>query len=669
MKGKFQLPSKLRVKQLSLSRIANSEDSEDQTSNEMAFLVGGFVAVGGFMYGYDTGLINSIRDMEYVRHQFAGDHVEFTTKENSILTAILSVGTFFGAVFAPLLSDTLGRKFAIMIASFLVFVVGNICQIVSTRLKLFCIGRLITGLSIGIISVVVPLYQAESSPKKIRGAVISTYQWAITWGLLVSSAVSQGTHAKNSPLSYRLPIGLQFVWSIFLGMGMIYLPESPRFFVMKDDLEKAANSLARLRRMEPDDPRLIEELIEIKASHDYENSFGEYSIADCFTSDPSRPKQLKRILTGVAIQALQQCSGINFIFYYGINFFSKTGVSKSYIISLITYAVNVAFTIPGIILVERIGRRKILIFGGLIMGIANLIIGIVGVTTDSVVANKIMIAFVCLFIAAFAGSWAPVVWVYCGEIFPLSVRGQSVSITAATNWIVNFVFSYTTPYLIDTGAHTTALGTKIFFMWGGFNIIGVIIVYLTVYETKGLSLEQIDELYRSCPNAISSSKFKVKLSSGGGGAEEDINELVELKDLSNNTEKPDESHDSYNDTTTDYFDPNYEVDLGYGMSLAGQNRGPPSLASASSIETENNGASSSNNISNHITKEDSNDIATSTTYGSLSEYVSHLSNQNTHSHFDDPLEEEEEEEENLRDDLVHNRVDEELTDEQPINSC
>ncbi|KAH3674523.1 hypothetical protein WICPIJ_009561 [Wickerhamomyces pijperi] len=480
-------------------------------SQIMPLAVGLFAATGGFIYGYDTGIINSISEMQYVRSHFASNGVSFSVNEASIMVAILSLGTFFGAIFAPLLSDTIGRKYSIIFSTFGIFMIGNVCQIVSNGMVLFCIGRFITGVSVGLISAVVPLYQAEASPKYIRGAIISTYQWAITWGLLVSSAVSQGTRNMDSAASFRIPVGLQFVWSMILGCGMLMLPDTPRFFVLKDDLESAAKSLARLRRVPVNDPALIEELVEIKASHDYELSFGSASLWDCFRSAEGRPHQFKRMITGIAIQTIQQCSGINFIFYYGNNFFSKTGVVNSSLISFVTYAVNVLSTVPGILLVEIIGRRKILIFGGIIMTISNFIIGIVGVTTNSVIANKVMIAFVCLFIASFAASWGPVVWVVVGEIYSLGVRGKAVALSAATNWLVNFTFAFITPYLVDTGNHTAALGTKIFFIWGGLNLCGVVFVYLMVYETKGLSLEQINELYRSCNSAIESKTYSLPL--------------------------------------------------------------------------------------------------------------------------------------------------------------
>ncbi|ODQ78537.1 hypothetical protein BABINDRAFT_162744 [Babjeviella inositovora NRRL Y-12698] len=476
-------------------------------SSLMAIAVGLMAAVGGFLYGYDTGLVNGLLEMRYVVERFSANGLSFTAAESSIITAVLSLGTFFGALLAPLLSDTVGRKWGIILSTAVAFNIGTIIQIAATGIPLLCVGRAISGFGVGIISAVVPLYQSEASPKWVRGAIISTYQFAITWGLLVSSAVSQGTHNLRSSALYRVPIALQILWSIILVGGMLFLPESPRFYVRKDRIRDAAQALSTLRRVPIDDPGLIEELVEIKATHDYELSFGEASFFDCFHSGGGRHKQGLRMLTGIFLQALQQCSGINFIFYYGVNFFSKTGVNESYLISFVTYAVNVVATVPGIFLVEVIGRRKLMIFGGVGMAVSNLIIAIVGITSDSVVSNKVMIGLVCTFIASFAASWGPGTWVLVNEIYSLGVRGKAVAITAATNWLVNFVFAYITPYLFDNGARTASLGTKIFFIWGGCNCVGVLFVYLFVYETKGLRLEEVDEMYNNCSSALTSTRF------------------------------------------------------------------------------------------------------------------------------------------------------------------
>ena len=480
-----------------------------KSSSLSAIVVGLVAAMGGFLYGYDTGLINDILEMRYVSTHFPSNGYAFNTHERALVTAILSLGTFVGAVLAPLISDTYGRKFAIVVLSGLLCNAGNIIQVAASDIALLCIGRVVCGISVGILSASVPLYQAEASPKWVRGSIVYTYQLAITWGLLIALAVCQGTRKFNNSGSYRIPIALQFLWATILCIGMLFLPESPRFYVQKNKIQKGLESLSKLRRLPTDDADLIEELVEIKANYDYEMLFGKTSILDCFRNGGGRHKQVLRMVTGIGIHAFQQCLGINFIFYYGVNFFSSTGMGNYYLMSFITYAVNTLFTIPGIILIEVIGRRSLLLWGGTGMSISNFIIAIVGVCiSDNHISSIISVSFSCLFIAFFAASWGGCTWALVSDIYGISIRQKAISITAATNWLVNFICAYITPYLIDTGAHTAALKNKIFFIWGGFNAAGVVFTYFMVYETKGLKLEEIDYMYLNCDNARVSTKFK-----------------------------------------------------------------------------------------------------------------------------------------------------------------
>ncbi|KAL6940454.1 hypothetical protein ACO0QE_004355 [Hanseniaspora vineae] len=494
-------------------------DKEPQKQSlKMSFLVGIFVAVGGFLYGYDTGLINSITDMPYVTKHFTttASH-EFTNGQHAIIVSSLSIGTFFGALLAPLLCDRYGRRPTVMVATFGVFMVGNTLQICSQGIPLFCCGRVVCGLGVGLLSAVVPLYQAETVHKSVRGAIICCYQWAITWGLLVSSAVSQGTRLIEGSASLKIPLGLQFVWATLIGIGMYFLPESPRYYVLKDQLNDAAASLSYLRGVPIDDTGLLEELVEVKANYDYEMSFHSKSILDCFRSSPTRYKQRSRIFTGIAIQAFQQFSGINFIFYYGVNFFSRTGIQNSYIISFITYAVNVVFNIPGLFLVDLIGRRKLLIGGAILMFVGNIIVAIIGtVVGDTVQSAKIRIPFICLFIASFSATWGGGVWVVSAEMFPLGVRSKCASISAASNWLANVICAAITPYIVsgeisDSTPYAHSTGSKIFFIWAALNIIGAVIVFFSVYETSGLTLEEIDELYKQSPCAYRSTKVNKEI--------------------------------------------------------------------------------------------------------------------------------------------------------------
>lgn len=448
--------------------------------------------------------------MNYVRGEFpkGATHeapLDFSASEKSLIVSILSVGTFFGALIAPLFSDSVGRKPTLIVSTLLVFNLGVILQTVATDIPLLCAGRAIAGFGVGLISSCIPLYQSETTPKWIRGAVVSCYQWAITIGLLLAACVNQGTHNRNDSGSYRIPIAIQFLWSLILGIGMIFLPESPRFYIAKRKNEKAIESLGSLRKLPLDHPDLIEEYEEIKANFEYESSVSNSSWLNVFS--PSN-KQLKRLITGVSLQAFQQLTGVNFIFYFGASFFESAGVS-GFINSLAANIVNVGMTVPGVLLIELIGRRKLLLGGAICMSISQLIIAIVGVTSssDNTASNQVLVAFTCIFIGSFAASWGPTCWAVCGEIFPLTTRAKSIALCTASNWLINWAIAYATPYLVDSGPGNANLGTNVFFIWGGCNVLCGVFTYFMVYETKGLTLEQVDELYENVSNAWQSHKF------------------------------------------------------------------------------------------------------------------------------------------------------------------
>ena len=189
--------------------------------------------------------------------------------------------------------------------------------------------------------------------------IVGSYQLAITVGLLLAAIVNNATARRNDTGSYRIPIAVQFAWAIILVSGMLLLPETPRFLIRSGKPEKAAQSLSRLRRLPVDHEAILLELDEIQANHEYELSLGRATYLDCF-----RGKLLKRQLTGCLLQALQQLTGINFIFYYGTQYFKNSGITNAFIISMITSSVNTASTLPGLYAIDKWGRRPLLFWGG-----------------------------------------------------------------------------------------------------------------------------------------------------------------------------------------------------------------------------------------------------------------------------------------------------------------
>ena len=202
----------------------------------------------------------------------------------------------------------------------------------------------------------------------IRGSIVGCYQLAITIGLLLASVVDHSTRNRDDTGSYRIPIAVQFAWALILFGGMLVLPETPRMYIKRGQPEKAAKALSTLRRLDVDHPALVEELGEITANHEYELSLGKATYLDCF-----RGSLGKRLATGCLLQSLQQLTGVNFIFYYGTQFFTNSGISNPFIVSMITSAVNTASTFPGLYMVEAWGRRPLLLFGAIGMAVCQFV--------------------------------------------------------------------------------------------------------------------------------------------------------------------------------------------------------------------------------------------------------------------------------------------------------
>jgi sugar porter (SP) family MFS transporter len=483
-----------------------------------AYLMCAFASFGGIFFGFDSGYISGVMGMNYFIHLYTGIPIPasdasaavkaaFTLPawKKSLITSILSAGTFFGALIAGDLADWFGRRTTIIAGCF-IFIVGVILQTASSSLGLLVAGRLVAGFGVGFVSAIIILYMSEIAPKKVRGAIVSGYQFCITIGILLASCVDYGTQNRTDTGSYRIPIAIQMLWAIILATGLFLLPESPRYFVKKGNLEKATEVLTRLRG-EPEGSEYIQqELAEIVANHEYEMSVipqGGYfsSWYNCFKGGLWVPSSnLRRTILGTSLQMMQQWTGINFIFYFGTTFFQELGtISNPFLIGLVTTLVNVCSTPISFYIVEKLGRRTILIWGALGMLICEFIVGIVGVTAGresqhNTSAVSAQIAFICIYIFFFATTWGPGAWVLIGEIFPLPIRSRGVALSTASNWLWNCIIAVITPYMVGKDKGEANMGSRVFFVWGSLCTACFLYAYILVPETKGLSLEQVDRM-------------------------------------------------------------------------------------------------------------------------------------------------------------------------------
>ena len=440
---------------------ATESDRVEAPTTWKAYLMCAFASFGGIFFGYDSGYINGVQGMNVFITQYTGmdppgpgatqaekDAFVLPSSKKSLITSILSAGTFFGALIAGDLADWMGRRFTV-VSGCGVFIVGVILQTASQgpNLGLIVAGRLIAGFGVGFVSAIIILYMSEIAPRQVRGAIVSGYQFCITIGLLLASCVDYGTQNYTSTGSYRIPIALQMLWALILGTGLLFLPESPRYFVKRGRLDAAADALSRLRGQPRDSAYVQQELAEIVANHEYELRVlpqGGYitSWANCFKGGLGHASSnLRRTILGTSLQMMQQWTGINFIFYFGTTFFQDLGtISNPFLISLVTTLVNVCSTPISFYTIERFGRRTLLIWGALGMLVCEFLVAIIG-TADggNKTTIKAEIAFICIYIFFFASTWGPGAWVVIGEIFPLPVRSRGVALSTASNWLWNCV--------------------------------------------------------------------------------------------------------------------------------------------------------------------------------------------------------------------------------------
>ncbi|OQE17891.1 hypothetical protein PENSTE_c019G07889 [Penicillium steckii] len=495
-----------------VTTVTDSSETVDERRVEApvtfkTYLMCAFAAFGGIFFGYDSGYISGVLSMDYFIETFE-DLDKATTPASkfvipsprkSLIVSILSAGTFFGSLIAGDLADWFGRRFTI-IAGCIIFIIGVVLQTASSGLGLLVAGRLVAGFGVGFVSAVIIMYMSEIAPRKVRGAIVSGYQFCITIGLMLASCVDYGTENRSDSGSYRIPIALQMLWAVILAIGLFVLPESPRFYIRKGKKEEAIHALARIRGQPQDSEFIQAEINEIEANFLYEMQVipqdGYFnSWLNCFRGNIFHPNSnIRRTVLGTSLQMMQQWTGVNFVFYFGTPFFTQLGtIQNPFLITMITTIVNVCSTPISFYAIEKVGRRPLLLWGALGMVICQFLVAIIGVTDgDNNKAVSAMIAFICIYIFFFASTWGPGAWVVIGEIFPLPIRSRGVALSTASNWLWNCIIAVITPYMVDEDQGN--LGPKVFFIWGSLCTCAFVYTYFLIPETKGLTLEQVDKM-------------------------------------------------------------------------------------------------------------------------------------------------------------------------------
>ena len=354
-----------------------------------------------------------------------------------------------------------------------------------------------------------PMYQSETAPRQIRGALVSAYQLFITFGIFLAYCINYGTEARQGPSSWRIPMGIGFIFPIFMGIGIMFLRESPRWDYRHGKVDDARRTLALSYGVSKNHVEIVREMRDIKEKYDAEKIGGKRPWYEIFTG----PRMAYRTLLGMTLQSLQQLTGANYFFYYGTTVFKGVGLSNPFVTQMILGAINFGSTFLGLYLVDHYGRRRCLTLGGLWMFLCFMIYASVGhfqfypesnatPPQSTKTSGNVMIIFTSLFIFGYAITWGPIVWALVGEIFPSRYRAKSMGVATSANWIFNFLISFFTPYI------TNAIDFRYGYVFAACCFTGAFIVYFFVPESQGRTLEEIDTMYIMKVPAWKSSGWK-----------------------------------------------------------------------------------------------------------------------------------------------------------------
>ncbi|KAK4951500.1 hexose transporter hxt5 [Elasticomyces elasticus] len=462
------------------------------------------VSIGGLIFGYDTGQISGFLEMEDFKARFAdGPNDTFGNVRSGTIVGLLSIGTLIGALCSAPIADRFGRRICIVVWN-LVFCVGVIVQIsTSQHWYQIAIGRWVAGLGVGGLSVLTPMYQSETAPRQVRGALVSCYQLFITCGIWLANCVNFGTHLMTGPVQWQLPMGIGFIFPAIMATGIMFLRESPRWDYRNNNMDRARATIAKSYGVSENHFEVKREMREIKEKYEAENAGGgKHKWYEVVTG----PRMAYRTALGVTLQALQQLTGANFFFYYGTTVFAGIGLSDSFVTAIILGSINFAMTFPGLYVVEHFGRRRALIAGALWMFMCFMIFASIGhflleEGRQTNTAGTVMIVFTALFIAGYAMTWGPIIWAVIGEIFPTRYRATCMGVSSASNWIWNFLISFFTPFI------TSAIDYRYGYVFAACNFAGAVIVYFFLCESSGRSLEEIDTMYILHVSPIKSTKW------------------------------------------------------------------------------------------------------------------------------------------------------------------
>jgi SP family arabinose:H+ symporter-like MFS transporter len=445
---------------------------QDSGSLAYVLLVSVVAAVGGLLFGFDTAVIAGA-------NPFLKAHFELSEAMLGFAVASAIIGCIFGAAFAGTTSDRFGRKRVLLLCAVL-FAVSAVGSAIPRTLVQFVIARFIGGLGVGAASMLSPMYIAEISPARIRGRLVSLNQLAIVTGILVAYFVD--FFAADIPdTNWRWMFGSETLPAVLFFLLLLTVPESPRWLAKQQRQEEALAILTKVGGKDHAEA----EMAEIKDAIAQEQD----SVAQLF-----HPGMRVALIIGIALAILQQITGINIVMYYAPTIFASAGatIDASLLHAVAVGAVNLTFTLVAIWVVDKFGRKVLLLAGSAGMGLFLTLVG--GVFHYGKLEGMWVLLFILGYIACFASSLGPVVWVLISEIFPTRIRGRAMAIATVSLWVSCAAVAQVFPIMLEK-----LDGAVTFGIFAAMCLITFVFVLLVVPETKGKTLEQIEKRWMRRP--------------------------------------------------------------------------------------------------------------------------------------------------------------------------
>jgi sugar porter (SP) family MFS transporter len=418
-------------------------------------------AIGGFLFGYDTGVISGA--LLYIPRDF-----QLTGFTKGAIVSGLLLGAMIGALIAGTLADRIGRKPTIIFAA-ATFIAGILLAIFAPTIWTLIAGRFVIGLGVGATSDTVPLYIGEVAPPEARGRLVSMNQLMITTGILVAYLID---YALSSTGSWQAMLAIGIVPATLLGIGMMFMFESPRWLLTRNRRDEATQVLRKIGQ---------EDLLQTE-------------LADASPAQPLKrdwrqllaPNLRRVMLIGIGLAVLQQVTGINTVIYYAPTILKQAGLGSmnSILASVPVGVINVVVTVISIMIIDKVGRKPLLVasLSGMVVTIAGLALSF-GLSAPSWTKVVCLVAYV----GSFAIGMGPVFWLLIAEIYPLRARGEAMSVATSANWMANFGVALAFPLLISS------IGiAAVFWIFAGMGIVAIAFCLTEVPETKGRSLEEIE---------------------------------------------------------------------------------------------------------------------------------------------------------------------------------